>query len=280
MRGLHRLALLCSLLVVSACADTATTPPSSPSFVVPLLPPSNKIHPFEFSKKTIVVDIPDNFLFRARIVELSRLFLPYVTDTRIVIKTGRDGWCNCFQRPREVVLPSLAFLDPLFPKEGESHTTHEILHVVEIQTHSTSYAKQHAQLQKAFDKFVTTGGYRPHTIAPLHLGTLDIEYNQLFSLVDESSYGGKHPSWYGRPYSNHEELFASLLTVTRVFPDRFLDRLKQLSRVQKRAVAAAYFASINILLAIHSDKNDLKKLLPAHNRIVEALLPYRDFTSQ
>jgi len=59
---------------------------------------------------------------------------------------------------------------------------------------------------------------------------LEKHLNQLFNIVDESSYGGTG----GHPYSNPGELFVSTATIMRFFPKSFMASVDNLSSANKR----------------------------------------------
>jgi len=209
------------------------------------------------------------------ITELVTPFQYYVSEeTTVSISDDPDasGGYGCLPQPCSVMLAVSSFLNPAFPEDGKVSTIHELFHAVFNGIRAVEYARQHSAFKKTYRNFVRAAGYRPYSRE--FYSSARTGQSPLFNLVDESSYIA-NPSSYGHPYSNHRELFASTLTVTSVFPEQFLDRLKLFSDSQKRAVATVYFASISILLTFNENKDNLNTLLPNHERIANILLPYK-----
>lgn len=264
----HYVLVFFGLFVLSSCSNANTT-----TFPVSTFSPHKKSSVQFIPQGELEIDIPERYPFKSKITNIIEPFVPYIPKTRVVVRPSRNSKCYCDEIPKRVVIGSKTLFDPRFPKESEVHINHEFFHVVENRIHSAQNIKSHTTLTKAFYAFMIAAGYHPYK-APSYFHEA-IERNQLFSLVDESSYAGEHPSSFGHPYSNHGEFFASFLTITKIYSDQFLNRFQKLSKTQKEATAAAYFASINILLILNDNVNDLKKLLPNHEQITEVLRKFK-----
>lgn len=220
----------------------------------------------------IILDIPENSPYVDEIIDYARPFYPYLPKIKITISDSEGSSAWCFNKKcTQIDLAIRVFKNPSFQQEPEAHEIHELFHVVEYETHTHQLKRQHDTLVVAFDRYATAAGYHPYN--SILFGD-EIETSRLFSLIDESNYSGNHPSIYGHPYSNHGEAFASMLTVVRLFPEKFLVELRVLSVREKKAIAELYFASINILLTQNDNLDNLEILLPKHKRLAFILKQY------
>ena len=98
-----------------------------------------------------------------------------------------------------------------------------------------------------------------------------------FEIFTESSYlstiAGKEMTG-GHPWDNHNELFASALTIFRFFPDEFIQRYASLSSTEKDFTKGVCNAIFNILESINPETKALQKLLPKYEKLKQLFMVY------
>jgi len=163
----------------------------------------------------------------------------------------------------KIELPSNIFTCPIFSNEGITKLFHELSHsVVDAIISNTRDQRANRILFTAYEQLVRKAGWKiPVPTFSLLGAPEEIENNPYFSIFDESSYVKKVQKNYGHPYSDHNELFASALTVFRFFPYEFVQRYNQLASGQK-VVASVVRAIFDALESINPKREDINDLLP------------------
>jgi|GEM_PF-4928980 len=175
------------------------------------------------------------------------------------------------------------FTNPNFENEGFIKLFHERVHMVRehIRGHERQQ-KEFADFEHAYEQLVTAAGFTlPMPSFGLFGPSAEVE-NSLFRVFDESLYVAQsepdpkkrkqdHPSGYGHPYNNSDELLASATTVLHFFPDQFFLEYAKLTDEEKGVVQEVVRSALGAFRSVNSDPKALEGLLPAYARIADLI---------
>lgn len=165
-------------------------------------------------------------------------------------------------------MPSIIFTNPKFSNEGIIKLFHELCHSIFLKSilYNQNNPRLNMELYNAYKTLIKESGLANLILISKLTGPLkEIEDNDYFSIFDESSYISGIDISYGHPYSDHNELFASALTVFRYFPDEFIERYRKLSSDKQKVIGEVVKTIFSVLESINSD--NINNLLPKYNSL-------------
>ena len=161
------------------------------------------------------------------------------------------------------------FLKPRFEDDGVLGIFHELAHGImsdKILSNKEQYSNQtlmkaYNRLRKASEVYIGETPEDEFIITPL---------SPYFNIFTESSYVGhlaKKEVRAGHPWDNHNELFASALSVFRFFPYEFMHRYAELDEQKQDLIGKACKAVFGVLEFVNLNKKDLTRLLPKYEEL-------------
>lgn len=206
---------------------------------------------------------------------LSLVFMKFCLEPDVLILPPNfpgfsERWGPLFgvADPDSISLSSLHFTNPSFPGQHLLVAFHEFSHVILYDYHDFRRMEL-SDLFKLLSK--KSSIERLAAVLLFNIANTYNKENGIFRIFDESSYFkdkyGTKSNHFGHPYSNHQELFASALTVFRFFPEEFLERLNELELNERKLVSSIASCILRILEHRSSASEDLVELLPEFYKI-------------
>ncbi len=184
---------------------------------------------------------------------------------------------------KRIDLPSIMFTDPVFKDEGIIRLSHEMAHAIMsnvINNHLDP--RLNVMLVEVYKNLVLAAATIDPKLFTFPMRTFslfgapeEVRNNPYFSIFSESSYVKTDANkdvlaTYSHPFSNHDELFASALTVLRSFPDQFIARYMTLDPKMREPIREVVQTIIGPLPQ-ESEGFPMKDFLPAYDRLIKSL---------
>ena len=219
-----------------------------------------------------------------RITALARPFQPYLEGQTMTFYMPKartelglvyDGAHRTMGNLEVIMITDDNYTAPKLPTAGDSMVFHECAHGVIEQCERRAGKEKNT----AFDRF--TSAYKrlmaycllpvpfPEFAANDERQKMEKSENfELLSLFDESSYVGDDSPYsrIGHPYDNQWELFSSLLTVMRFYPDQMLQRYKKFDQTTREELRNVIYSGLACLKELNKDQRFAWQLIPAMDK--------------
>src|SRR3989344_2082991 len=182
---------------------------------------------------------------------IQQAFGNIVNDPVYVYKSSEHN--GFYVDEKRVEISSAVAQSPTYEGQFECVLTHELAHAVVSRIRHAVDQTNNLDLARVFE---TLGGF-----TGARNSLLEGEKGLLVNIFDESSFQKNQKVIDGHPYDNHDELFASILTVLRMHPEQLAQRIQDLLKEKNSMKEIAILNNLRAREAVRQIIRILTQLL-------------------